>query len=219
MNHANPHPETPTRHRGRAGPAAALLRATVIGLGGVGRQVALQLAALGVPQLQLIDARTVGRSTHAAEGYAREDVARPRVHAVAQLCHDMNPQLEIHAWRRRSLRGLDLGGAVFLCTEPPHVSPSLTASAGRSVEFWGRCRIVGTIIRLDFRLDGDSVAQRAADPRSGTDSPSRRTTSLPIHIASVAAGLLISEFVRFSAGERPRRAIRLDVRSLILKVA
>ena len=31
------------------------LRATVVGVGAVGRQVALQAAALGVPRLQLID--------------------------------------------------------------------------------------------------------------------------------------------------------------------
>ena len=33
----------------------AACRATVIGVGAIGRQVALQLAAMGVPWLQLID--------------------------------------------------------------------------------------------------------------------------------------------------------------------
>ena len=37
----------------------AAVKATVIGVGAIGRQVALQLAAIGVPQLQLIDHDTV----------------------------------------------------------------------------------------------------------------------------------------------------------------
>ena len=51
--------------------------ATIIGLDGVGRQVALQLAALGVPQLQLVDARVVTRRVQRREGYAYEDIGRP----------------------------------------------------------------------------------------------------------------------------------------------
>ena len=60
---------------------------TIIGLGAVGRQTALLLAALGLPRLQLVDSRVVTRALHAAEGYPFEDVGRPRVHATAQLCH------------------------------------------------------------------------------------------------------------------------------------
>ena len=41
------------------------LTATVIGVGAIGRQVALQLAALGVPRLQLIDFDTVEDTTNA----------------------------------------------------------------------------------------------------------------------------------------------------------
>ena len=33
--------------------------ATVVGVGAIGRQVALQLAAIGIPKLQLIDHDTV----------------------------------------------------------------------------------------------------------------------------------------------------------------
>ena len=90
-------------------------RATIIGLGGIGRQVALQLATLGVPRLQLVDAGVVIRRTQLREGYACDDTGRPKVHAAAQACHQLNPKLEIHALRRRSLRGLDLGDALLLC--------------------------------------------------------------------------------------------------------
>ena len=76
--------------------------ATIIGLGSVGRQVAIQLAGLGVRRVQLIDARIVSMATHMREGYALEDVGRQRVHATAQLCHQLNPILEAHALSARS---------------------------------------------------------------------------------------------------------------------
>ena len=50
------------------------LTATVIGAGAIGRQVAIQLAALGVPRLQLIDFDTVEDANVTTQGYDFEDV-------------------------------------------------------------------------------------------------------------------------------------------------
>ena len=47
----------------------ATQRATVIGVGAVGRQVAFQLAAIGVRRLQLIDFDVVDRSNVTTQGY------------------------------------------------------------------------------------------------------------------------------------------------------
>ena len=52
---------------------------TVIGLGAIGRQVALQLAALGVPKLQLIDFDDVARTNVTTQGYSMNDIGRPKV--------------------------------------------------------------------------------------------------------------------------------------------
>ena len=43
--------------------------ATVIGVGAVGRQVALQLTAMGIPWLELIDFDAVEESNIASQGY------------------------------------------------------------------------------------------------------------------------------------------------------
>ena len=47
--------------------------ATVIGIGAIGRQVAIQLTAIGVPQLQLIDFDDVEISNLATQGYFQKD--------------------------------------------------------------------------------------------------------------------------------------------------
>jgi molybdopterin-synthase adenylyltransferase len=61
----------------------AMYRATVVGEGAGGRQVVLQLAAMGVPQLQLIDPDTVEGVNLACQGYLEVDLTRPKVHATA----------------------------------------------------------------------------------------------------------------------------------------
>ncbi|HBN76613.1 MAG TPA: thiamine biosynthesis protein ThiF, partial [Planctomycetaceae bacterium] len=48
--------------------------ATVIGVGAIGRQVALQLAAIGMPQLQLIDFDAVEASNITTQGYLESDL-------------------------------------------------------------------------------------------------------------------------------------------------
>ena len=102
----------PRRRRGRSKRSSiGRSLATVIGLGGVGRQIAMHLTALRVGRLQLVDARNASIRTHAREGYALEDVGQPRVFAAAGRCHPINPQLDLQTVPTRSLRGLDLGDA------------------------------------------------------------------------------------------------------------
>jgi tRNA A37 threonylcarbamoyladenosine dehydratase len=68
-------------------------KATVIGVGAIGRQVALQLTAIGVPHLQLIDFDQVEISNLATQGYLVTDMNQPKVDATAAFCRQMNSDL------------------------------------------------------------------------------------------------------------------------------
>ena len=52
----------------------AQFKATVIGVGAIGRQVALQLTAIGITRLQLIDHDVVETSNLASQGYREKDL-------------------------------------------------------------------------------------------------------------------------------------------------
>ena len=54
-------------------------KTTVIGVGATGRQVALQLTAIGIPWLQLIDHDIVEFSNIASQGYWEEDLGMSKV--------------------------------------------------------------------------------------------------------------------------------------------
>ena len=60
------------------------LTATVIGVGAIGRQVALQLAAIGTPRIQLIDFDIVELTNITTQGYQVHDLGRTKVEATAK---------------------------------------------------------------------------------------------------------------------------------------
>ena len=79
----------------RAGDRLASLDATVIGVGAIGRQVVLQLAAMGVGRLQLIDFDTVEPTNVTSQGYRTEDLGRPKIEATADAARQIDPSITI----------------------------------------------------------------------------------------------------------------------------
>ena len=204
----------PRQRRGRSKRIAIRKTlATVIGMGGVGRQIAMHLTALGVGRLQLVDAGKVSIRTHAREGYALEDVGRPRVFAAAQRCHPVNPQLDLQAVPTRSLRGLDLGDAVFLCPGGNAATNAVAKSIGDTIVFAARCMTVWSTICVDIAWD-----RRSLERWPNAVQTAHTATALSVAAESMAAGLAVAEFARFVGGRRPR-SLRLNLFTLKLHVA
>src|SRR5271166_3531652 len=67
------------------------LKVTVIGVGAVGRQLSIQLAAIGTPRLQLIDFDVVDLSNVTTQGYLAADVGLPKVQATAAFLRQLDP--------------------------------------------------------------------------------------------------------------------------------
>ena len=191
---------------------------TIIGLGGIGRQLGLQFAALGIPRLQLIDPRMVARATQAAEGYLYHDVGRPRVHATADLCHQVNPRLDIQSFDQRSLQGIDPGDAVLCCPG----SPSIWRALGRRIHdetVVARCDVRDGTIQLGFARGAASLGRLLGRNKpSGASPRAARRSAVPIYVATAAAGLFVVELIQFAVDHRPRRAVRFDLQSLDVNV-
>src|SRR5438128_75361 len=82
----------------------AACHALVIGVGAIGRQVALQLAALGVPRMTFFDDDDVGVENLAPQGYWPEDLGTSKVLSTLALCRRINPENEITAHAERFKR-------------------------------------------------------------------------------------------------------------------
>jgi molybdopterin-synthase adenylyltransferase len=64
---------------------------TVVGVGAIGRQVSLQLAAIGAPRLQLIDFDVVDLSNVTTQGYLADDVGQAKVEATKAAIARLDP--------------------------------------------------------------------------------------------------------------------------------
>ena len=93
------------------------ITATVIGIGAIGRQVALQLATIGAPRLQLIDFDHVDITNVTTQGYLSDDVGRPKVLATAAAIENLDPSIEVEMIEDRYRPRQSVGEAVLCCVD------------------------------------------------------------------------------------------------------
>src|SRR4051794_12249127 len=93
------------RQRGLVPPERlAASHAVVIGAGAIGRQVAVQLAALGMPRLTLFDHDRASAENWAPKSYWPETRGQLKVEATAGLCRSIPPPIELGRYPRRFVR-------------------------------------------------------------------------------------------------------------------
>ena len=93
------------------------LKFDVIGVGAIGRQVALQLATMGAVHVTLTDFDTVETVNMGAQGFRPEHLGWPKVQAVATDMRQINPHIEVVEHNDRYTKSQRLGNVVFSCTD------------------------------------------------------------------------------------------------------
>ena len=121
---------------------------TVIGVGAIGRQVALQLTAIGVPKLQLVDFDDVERTNVTSQGYLTDDIGRPKVQATGDTCHQIEHLLAVEEIRDRFRPSLEIGTSVFCCVDTISARAAIWRSVEHRCRFWADGRMLGETIRV-----------------------------------------------------------------------
>ena len=88
-------------------------QATVIGVGAIGRQVALQLASIGVPHLQLIDFDTVEATNVTTQGYRWSEIGEAKVIATMLEVERIDPSIKLDYVIDRFRPSQTIGRVVF----------------------------------------------------------------------------------------------------------
>jgi tRNA A37 threonylcarbamoyladenosine dehydratase len=173
-------------------------QATVVGVGAIGRQVALQLAAMGTPWLQLIDPDIVEPVNLACQGYLEDDLGRSKVSATADLCQQVNHGLEVHEVGERFRRSLEVGSAVFCCVDAIGARRLIWQTVKDRIEFWADGRMSAEVLRV---LVACGAASRRHYPttlftadQAYTGACTARST---IFCANIAAGLMVAQLAKF----------------------
>lgn len=175
--------------------------ATVIGCGSIGRQLALQLTALGVPKLQLIDFDDVGRTNITSQGFLTDDIGRPKVEAVGDSCHQLEHQLDLETIRDRYRPTYQIAPIAFCAVDSITARATIWRSVQQRCEFWGDGRMLGETLRV--LVADDEPARRYY---AQTLFPQREaqvgacTSHATIYAANLAAALLVHQFTRHLRG-------------------
>jgi len=177
------------------------VKATVIGVGAIGRQVALQLAAIGVPRMLLVDFDVVDLTNVTTQGYCADDVGMTKVLATLAAIHQLDPAIAVETVEDRYRPRLEIGEAVFCCVDSISARSAIWRSAGARCRFWADGRMLGEVLRV--LAVADSVG-RDYYPTTlfaqGEAQPGRCTARSTIYAAGIAAGLMVHQCTRWLRG-------------------
>ena len=173
-------------------------KATVIGVGAIGRQVASQLAAIGLSWMQLIDHDVVEESNLASQGYFEDDLKRFKVHATADICHQTNPGLELYTINERFKRSTLVGNCVFCCVDSIVTRRLIWDAVKNKVNFYCDGRMSAEVLRIVTSCDEKSrqyYPQTLFAAEQAHAGPCTAKTT--IYCANIAAGLMLAQFTKY----------------------
>ena len=173
----------------------ARLNATVIGVGAIGRQVALQLAAIGVRRLKLFDFDTVETTNVTTQGYRWGDLGQLKVLALKEALTEIDPSVEVETIEDRYRPSYHTGDIVFCCVDTISARAAIWRHVADDCRFWADGRMLGEVLRVLAVTDEQSRSHytttlfRQSEAQAG--SCTSRST---IYSAGIAAGLMLHQF-------------------------
>lgn len=195
-------------------------KATVIGVGAIGRQVALQLTAMGIPWFQLIDFDTIEISNLASQGYLEADLDKLKVEATAELCRKINSSIEIEAVSERFRRSQRIGNVVFCAVDKIDVRQLIWQAVKDKTNCFVDGRMSAEVLRVltacDFksRKHYPSTLFHAEEAFAGPC-----TAKTTIYCANIAAGMMVAQFAKYLRQLPVDADIQLNLLALELSVA
>ena len=177
------------------------ITASVIGVGAIGRQVALQLAVIGTPRIQLVDYDTVELTNITTQGYLRADLGLAKVEATAQSIRELDDSIQVETIPDRFRPSVNIGEAIFCCVDSISARAAIWRSISIKCEFWTDGRMLGETIRVLTATKNSGIDQYSETLFSQAQAQTGNCTSRStIYAASIAAGLMVHQFSRWLRG-------------------
>ena len=173
-------------------------KATVIGVGAIGRQVALQLSAMGILWLQMIDHDRVEWSNLASQGYLEGDMGKLKVNATLELCWRINAATQIQAVPERFRRSMEIGNIVFCCVDRIDVRRLIWEAVKDKVNLFCDGRMSAEVLRVLTACDSVSLKHYPTTLFNSEEAfVGPCTAKTTIYCANIAAGLMIAQFTKY----------------------
>lgn len=176
----------------------------VVGVGAIGRNVALLLAQIGASSLTLIDPDTIEELNVGPQGFEPGRIGTTKIIAVASSCCELNPDM-------RQCKGiadiykpgqLDNQTVIFACVDSMQARGDIFENELHHLQFFcdGRmaaesCRIL-TVEPID-RFTAHYRATLHTDQEAIQESCTAKSTC---YCANIAAGFMIGQFTKWLRG-------------------
>jgi len=173
-------------------------RVTVIGAGAIGRQVALQLAAIGTPSIQLIDFDTVDATNVTTQGYRARDIGQDKVLAAAAAIRELDPTITVETITDRFRPRMEVAPVVFACVDSISARAAIWRALSNRCEFWTDGRMLGEVLRVLTAADEPGRRHYGTTLFPQSEAQAGNCTSRStIYAATIAAGIVVHQFSRW----------------------
>lgn len=174
------------------------LTVSVIGVGAIGRQVALQLAAIGVRKLQLVDFDSVELTNVTTQGYSAAKVGVPKVTALAEELLTLIADVHIDQIRDRWQPRIKPGEAVFCCVDSISARSAIWKLVASRARFWCDGRMLGEVLRILTVTEDHGRHHYPKTLFNQSEAEAGRCTARStIYTANIAAGFMLHQFSRW----------------------
>jgi len=194
------------------------ITAAVVGVGAIGRQVALQLASVGIPRLILIDPDVVEEVNLGPQGWNESDLGDNKVYGAAVSCVALSSGTEVIAvpekFKKSKGRNLEV---IFCCVDKMAARELIFSLARTTCRFFADGRMSSQVCRILTATDPESREHYRTTlfPDSEAQGTSCTTRST-IYCANIAAGFMLSQFSVWLRGGTPYndRIVNIDSMSM-----
>jgi molybdopterin-synthase adenylyltransferase len=176
----------------------ASLTVTVVGVGAIGRQVALQLAAMGASKLKLIDFDRVEIENLCCQGYLEHDLGMLKVDATSRMCRMINSQVTVEQVGERFQRSSPAGDVLFCCVDSIDTRKFIWQAVKDRVSVFVDTRMSASVARVIAVVD--SIGREHYPTTlfgAGEAYQGSCTAKSTIYTANIAAGLAIAQFTKW----------------------
>ena len=193
---------------------------TVIGVGAIGRQVAIQLASLGVMKIQLIDFDNVELHNVTNQGYQMSDIGRSKVLATAAAIAEIDPAIEVDTIADRFRVRQSINDVVICCVDSITSRSAIWNHLKSRTEFWADARMLGEVMRILTASDTESRLAYGRTLFAQSEAQAGTCTSRStIYTANISAALMVHQFTRWIRGLPLDKDVSLNLLSSELVVS
>ena len=195
-------------------------KATVVGVGAIGRQVALQLAAMGISWLQLVDYDVVEPSNLASQGYLQDDLGKSKVQATGDICNQINHGLEVYEVNERFKRSMEIGNVLFCTVDSIETRRQIWNIVKDKVTFYADGRMSAEVLRILSVCNSESYEHYPITLFSAEEAYAGSCTAKStIYCANVAAGLMLAQFTKWLRRLPIEADIQLNLLAMELSIS